>query len=310
KRAAGTASRLLERILERRRPFIVLFHLGLAALSSYVAIWLRFDGVIPVENWAPWLRALPWLLLLRALTFARFGLYRGLWRYTDIWDLRNIVSAVALSSLALYLLVHRAFGLTSYPRAVFMIDAGVLVLLMSGVRMIRRMITELGHTSGERRVLVYGAGDAGEMIIREMRSHSGQPYQPIGLIDDDRAKVGLRIHGVPVLGTGHDVPAIIERFKPHEVLIAIPRAEPAAVRSIVRSLEPFKIPIKTLPNLRDLIDGKVDLAKIRSLSVEDLLVRSPVGLDIQPVKSLIAGRRVMVTGAGGSIGSELCRQIA
>src|SRR5947208_1768794 len=232
KRAAGTASRLLERILERRRPFIVLFHLGLAALSSYVAIWLRFDGVIPVENWASWLRALPWLLLLRALTFARFGLYRGLWRYTDIWDLRNIVSAVALSSLALYLLVHRAFGLTSYPRAVFMI------------------------------------------------------------------------------GTGHDVPAIIERLKPHEVLIAIPHAEPAAIRSIVRSLEPFKIPIKTLPNLRDLIDGKVDLAKIRSLSVEDLLIRAPVGLDIQPVKSLIAGRRVMVTGAGGSIGSGLSRPIA
>ena len=310
KRAAGTASRLLERILERRRPFIVLFHLGLAALSSYVAIWLRFDGVIPVENWAPWLRALPWLLLLRALTFARFGLYRGLWRYTDIWDLRNIVSAVAFSSLALYLLVHRAFGLTSYPRAVFMIDAGVLVLLMSGVRTLPRMITELRRTPGGRRVLVYGAGDAGEMIIREMRGGSGRPYQPIGLIDDDRAKVGLRIHGVPVLGTGHDVPAIIERLKPHEVLIAIPHAEPAAIRSIVRSLEPFKIPIKTLPNLRDLIDGKVDLAKIRSLSVEDLLVRSPVGLDIQPVKSLIAGRRVMVTGAGGSIGSELCRQIA
>ena len=157
---------------------------------------------------------------------------------------------------------------------------------------------------------VFGAGDAGEMIVRDMRTKSSQPYRPIGFIDDDRAKVGLRIHGVPVLGTRHDLSAILERYKPHEVLIAIPRAEPAAMRAIVRSLEPFKIPIKTLPNLRDLIDGKVELAKIRSLSVEDLLVRAPVGLDIQPVKSLIAGRRVMVTGAGGSIGSELCRQIA
>src|SRR6266851_3410323 len=254
-RVVRSASSPWEWIIERRRPLIVLLHLGLAALSSYFAIWLRFDGVIPAENWAPWLRALPWLLLLRVLTFAWFGLYRGLWRYTDIRDLRNIVGAAVLSSVAHYLLVQGAFGLTSYPRAVFMIDAGVLVLLMSGVRMLRRMLTELRHTAGERRgrrrsdgrrVLVYGAGDAGAMIIGEMRSNSSQPYLPIGLIDDDRAKVGLRIHGVPVLGTGHDVPAIIERFRPHEVLIAIPRAEPAEIRSIVRSLEPFKIPIKTL----------------------------------------------------------------
>src|SRR5207237_9231856 len=132
--------------------------------------------------------------------------------------------------------------------------------------------------------------------------------RPIRFIDDDRATVGLRIHGVPVLGTGHDLSAILERYKPHEVLIAIPRAEPAAMRLLVRSLEPFKIPIKTLPNLRDLIDGKVELAQIRSLAVEDLLARAPIGLDPEPVKTLVRGRRVMVTGAGGSIGSELCRQ--
>jgi FlaA1/EpsC-like NDP-sugar epimerase len=297
-------------ILERRRPFIVLLHLVLAAISSCAAILLRFDGVIPAQNWTPWFHALPWLLVLRALAFAWFGLYRGLWRYTDLWDLRNIVSAVVLSSVAHYLLVAGAFGLTGYPRAVFMIDAGVLVLLMSGVRMLRRMVTELRPASGGRRVLVYGAGDAGEMIIRQMRSDSSHPYEPIGLIDDNRSKVGLRMHGVPVLGTGQDVSAIIEQFRPHEVLITITRAEAPAIRAIVRALEPFKIPIKTLPNFRDLIDGKVTLGNIRSLSVEDLLVRAPVGLDIQPVKSLISGRRVMVTGAGGSIGSELCRQIA
>src|SRR5439155_20147490 len=132
-------------LLDHRRLLIVLFHFELIAVSSYIAIWLRFDGVIPAQNWAPWLRALPWLLLLRALIFAWFGLYRGFWRYTDIWDLRNIVSAVALSSLGHYLLIRWALGLTGYPRAVFMIDAGVLVLLMSGVRTLPRMITELRH---------------------------------------------------------------------------------------------------------------------------------------------------------------------
>src|SRR6185503_17871965 len=125
----------------------------------------------------------------------------------------------------------------------------------------------------------------------------------------DLAKVGRRIHGVPVLGTRDDIARIIKRAGPDEVLLAIPKADPATVRSIVRTLEPFKIPIKTLPNLRDIISGKIEVQQIRSLAVEDLLARAPVGLDRQPVKHLIAGRRVMVTGAGGSIGSELCRQI-
>ena len=128
-------------------------------------------------------------------------------------------------------------------------------------------------------------------------------------MDDDPAKVGRRIHGVPVLGTRHGLKDIIAKHRPDEVLIAIPNADPATVRAVIRALEPFKLPIKTLPNLRDVIGGKVDVKEIRSLAVEDLLARPPVGLDPAPLKHLIRGRRVMVTGAGGSIGSELCRQI-
>ena len=142
-----------------------------------------------------------------------------------------------------------------------------------------------------------------------MKHNAWYSYQPVGFIDDDSAKVGRRIHGVPVLGTRHDLAAVIARCKPHEILLAMPRADLAVVRAVVRALQPFNLPIKTLPNLRDLIDGKIELGQIRSLAVEDLLARAPVGLDPVPVKSLIRGRRVMVTGAGGSIGSELCRQI-
>lgn len=309
-RAARSASGPPGWFLKHRRSFIVLFHLGLVALSSYVAIWLRFDGVIPARNWEPWLRALPSLFLLRALTFAWFGLYQGLWRYTGIWDLRNIVSAVVLSSLAHYLLVHWALGWTGYPRAVFIIDSGVLVLLMGGVRMIRRMVTELRHTSGERRVLVYGAGDAGEMIVHDMRSKPDHAYTPVGFVDDDKAKVGQRIHGVPVLGTRDDLPRIMVSQRPDEVLVAIPRADPAVYRKVVRALDRYNIPIKTLPSLREILDNKVQINQIRNLSVQDLLSRGPVGLDPAPLRAFLAGRRVMVTGAGGSIGSELCRQIA
>jgi FlaA1/EpsC-like NDP-sugar epimerase len=308
--AERNASGPLEWLVERRRPFIVLFHVGLVAVSGYSAIWLRFDGGIPNENWEPWPPALPGLILVRALTFAWFGLYEGLWRYTGIWDLRNIVTAVFVSSLLHFALVYWAFGWTLYPRGVFIIDSGLLVLLMGGVRMTRRMVTELWHPSGERRVLVYGAGDAGEMIVRDMRSRTGHPYQPVGFIDDDRTKTGLRIHGVPVLGTREDLPRIIAAEKPDEVLIAIPRGDPAVFRKVVRALERCKIPIKTLPSLREILDNKVEVNQIRELSVQDLLSRGPVGLDPEPLRAFLVGRRVMVTGAGGSIGSELSRQIA
>src|SRR5262249_41864331 len=150
--------------------------------------------------------------------------------------------------------------------------------------------------------------DAGELIARDMANSSA--YQPVGFIDDDPAKVGHRIHGVPVLGTRAELPDILRRHQPHEVLLAIPASDPVLIRHIVRTVEPFKIPIKLLPTLREVIEGRSELSQIRSRSVEALLARPPVGLDREPLKHLIGGRRVMVTGAGGSIGAELCRQIA
>lgn len=179
-------------VLKHRRPLSVLFHLALIALSSYGAIWLRFDGRIPEQYWQSWLRALPWLLLVRTLTFGWFRLYQGLWRYSDIWDLRSIISAVALSSLAHYLLIRSAFGWTSYPRAVFIIDALLLILAMGGVRLGRRIYHEPSYVDRGKRVLVFGAGDAGEMIVRDMKNNEYYGYQPIGFVDDDPQKVGAR----------------------------------------------------------------------------------------------------------------------
>jgi FlaA1/EpsC-like NDP-sugar epimerase len=291
------------------RPLATALQLGLIALANALAFLLRFDGDMPpFAREAFWL-TLPWLVAIRALTFVPFKLYEGLWRYTGIYDLRAIVAAVTTSSVAFYLLMQTPLGPDDYPRSIFVVDAVLLTLLLGGARLSRRLFAELSHGRSGKRVLIFGAGDAGELIVRDINTRSG--YHPVGFVDDDPAKVGHRIHGVPVLGTRMKLPEIVSRYRPDEVLLAIPHADAAAVRSIMRALESFKVPIKTLPNLRDLIDGKTELSQIRSLSVEDLLARVPVvGLRPGPLKHLIGSRRIMVTGAGGSIGSELCRQIA
>jgi FlaA1/EpsC-like NDP-sugar epimerase len=304
------SSSVLRAALQRlHRPLAMAIQLLLVAVSNRLAFLLRFDGDVPPFGDEAFWQMLPWLVAVRALVFIPFRLYEGLWRYASLYDLRAIAGGIGVSSIVFALLVQTPLGPPVYPRSVFVVDAVLLMILLGAVRMSHRVYAELSHGKRGKRVLIFGAGDAGELIVRDMRNSSWNDYHPVGFVDDDAAKVGRRIHGVPVLGARRDLPRIFERYRPHEVLLAIPHAEPAEVRSIVRTLEPFKVPIKTLPALRDVIDGRVELSQIRNLSVEDLLARAPVGLDPGPLKFLIAGRRVMVTGAGGSIGSELCRQI-
>ena len=198
----------------------------------------------------------------------------------------------------------------AYSRSIFFIDSLLLICFMGGLRLSRRLYREIGRREGRRRVLIYGAGDAGEMIAREMRQNATYECEPVGFIDDDPRKGGRRIHGIEVLGDRARLPEVIRQSMPDEVLIAVPTASAATIRYIVSALEPFDVQIKTLPNLRALIGGRVGVSQIRSLEVEDLLTRTPVDLDNGPVEDLITGRRVLVTGAGGSIGSELCRQLA
>jgi FlaA1/EpsC-like NDP-sugar epimerase len=310
KRNADEAPALPAWLLPYRGVVIWLFHMGLALASSYIALWVRFDGTIPSNYAVLWRDTLAALLVARGTMFVAFRLYEGLWRYTSVRDLLNILLSVGLSSLAFLLFIEEGLGLTRYPLSILLVDALLLTSFAGGVRFISRIHRDLVAGTGGRRVLIYGAGDAGEAVVREMRLSLSSDYDPIGFVDDDPRKVGQRIHGVPVLGTREDLPRIMTRQQPDEVLVTIPRAEPSTYRAVVRALEPFEVPIRTLPHLREILDGKVSTSLIRDLSLEDLLHRTPVGLSREPLLGLIEGRTILVTGAGGSIGAELCRQIA
>jgi FlaA1/EpsC-like NDP-sugar epimerase len=295
-----------------RRAAMVLLESAFVVISNYLAFWLRFDGDITPYYVDLFKQTVLLIVVTRVLVFIPFRLYKGLWRYTSLWDLRNIIAAVFTSSAIISVIIInfvKVPGDARYPRSIFLIDALLLLFFMTGIRLSRRVYREMRSARREKGVLVYGAGDAGEMVVRDMKKNSFYKMDPIGFIDDDLKKVGRRIHGVLVLGTRDDLPAIMDRIKVHEVLIAMPKASAGELRQVIKVLEPFKVPITTLPNLRDLLDGRVSVSQIRSLALEDLLQRAPVGLDPTPVRKLVEGRRVMVTGAGGSIGSELCRQL-
>jgi FlaA1/EpsC-like NDP-sugar epimerase len=296
--------------LSNRGVLILVAHAALIVLANYLAFWLRFDGAIPDGYRALWLDTIPWLVVLRGLTFFPFHIYEGVWQYVGIRDLRAILAGVFSSTVVFYVLIHGVLGLSNYPRSVFLVDSVFLVFLMGGIRVGWRFYREYQPGGRGTRVLIFGAGDAGQAIVREIFAGGQHGYQPIGFVDDDRAKAGQRIHGVPVLGTRDDLPRIIAAARPSEVLVAIPRATPGVLRAMVKTLEPYKLPIKALPHLRDLLDGRVTLNDVRQLEVADLLGRAPVGLDPENVSHLVEGKRVLVTGAGGSIGSELSRQVA
>lgn len=305
-----TMDRLLTRVYGYRQAIILQAYVFLIVLSNQTAFWLRFDGVVPPEQQPLQYTLLPLLVGIRLIVFMSLKLHQGVWRYASLRDAQDIVIGVAASTTVFFTIVQVLAGITLYPRSVFIIDAILLTGLLGGLRVARRVYSSATLRSSGRRVLIYGAGDAGEMIVRDMLQNPDYNARPIGFIDDDYRKVGRRIHRLPVLGSRSQLSAVLTSTAADEILIAIPSASRETLRDIVRALEPHRVRITTLPRLRDLMGAQVELGQIRQLKVEDLLARDPVGLDYSPVREFLEGKRILVTGAGGSIGSELCRQIA
>jgi FlaA1/EpsC-like NDP-sugar epimerase len=301
--------RLHEAVLGMRGYVVpVAVHILLVAVSTYGAFWLRFDGDLSGATLASYLTIAPWVIVGRSVLFAPLRLYRGLWKYTGIWDLSRIVLAVTVSTVLLYGPAALVMRPGTLPRSIPIIDSLLLISLLGGVRLARRLLDTESWSGDGRPVLIIGAGHAGEMIVREMRR--GGLYRPVGLVDDNPLKQGKTIHGVTVLGACIDLPRIVDATSPAEVLLAIPSATSGQRRRILQRLQPYKLSLTTLPGLKDLVNGQVGIKQIRPLAIEDLLPRSPVTLDEEAVRQMVRGRCVLVTGAGGSIGSELSRHLA
>ena len=296
-------------IVRWRKPIVVVLDVALIILANYFAFTLRYDGNIPGRELHTFGQTVLALVAIRGVAFALFGLNEGLWKYTSIWDLQNIIGGVLTSTVVFYGWVHWVMGISGYPRSIFAIDAILLIGLLAGVRLPSRVLRDKPIFQKKRKVLVVGAGDSGERVVREMKTRAEFNCQPIGFVDDNVGLLNQRIHGVRVLGTVQDLPKIVERLKPEVVVVAESNAAPEFLRDLVIKLEPYNISIKTLPAKEELLADQSTVSQIRNVSIPDLLSRAPIALDKQATRQMVRGKCVLITGAGGSIGSELARQI-
>jgi FlaA1/EpsC-like NDP-sugar epimerase len=241
-----------------------------------------------------------------------FGIHRGLWRYVGFHDLKLILSAGVASTAALYLIMHGFLGRVAYPRSVIILTGVLGVVFLGGVRVAVRVFREWATSIGSAtaRLMIVGAGNAGEMLARDLKMNPAYRYEPVVFVDDNPAKQKRTIHGVPVEGTIEDIPWLVQRHAVKEIIIAIPSAPPTLMQRVLAASATCHVPIKTLPNVRQILDSPVSMRQARPMRLDDLLQREPIQTDLQELHPLLEGKRILVTGAGGSIGSELCRQIA
>ncbi len=288
----------------------------LIGLAYYLAYVLRFDSGVPHRYEELLTDTFVFVVVMKLAVFALFGLYSKLWRFVDQKDFESLVKAVVVSSfvliVALFLLSP---GDTSPPRGVMALDFLLTLAFCASVRFLVRAVVERPRgalvESADREVLIVGAGNGGQQVATELRRNPTLSTAPIGFIDDDPRKRRMRIAGFEVLGSTDDLERVLDDTQPSEVIIAIPSAPGVLRQKVVTACRPRDIPVRTLPTTFELLSGGVNLVRqVRELKVEDVLGREPVRVELDRVGAYLRGDTVLVTGAGGSIGAELCRQIA
>jgi FlaA1/EpsC-like NDP-sugar epimerase len=306
----------------RSRTVVFVHDLLTVPIAWFGAYWLRFNlDSFPEGFFHQALVLLPVVWVVQGGMFWYFGLYRGIWRFASIPDLTRILEAVTagvvVAATASFILTR----LQGVPRSIFILDGILLVLLLGGPRFVYRAFKDRNlyqwiqaqdfQRNGERKnALIVGAGKAGETLARDLLRDSSSLYLPMAFADDDRGKIGKEIHGISVTGSCYEIPQIVTRLGIDLIIIALPAATSRQIRRIVEICETTGLPFRILPQLRDLVSGKASLKDLRDVRIEDLLGREPVELDWRAITEATRGKTVLVTGGGGSIGAELCRQLA
>ena len=306
------ADRYGSTVLAYRASVVISVQLILILAANLSAFMLRFDADIPPEYQRVMWDHIPAVLLIFGSGLWMFGTLSGLWRYVGLHDIGKIIVASLASVVVFYVLLHVVGGVSQYPRSVIILTGLLNALYLVGIRLAVRWFKErlrmIGPTA--RRALIVGAGNAGELLARDMLSGGDYDCRPVGFLDDDPIKRKMRIHGIPVVGTTAAIKEASEKLEADEIIIAIPSASTTVMQKILTASEGCTIPIKTLPSVKRLLDDPVSLRQVRPMNLDDLLQREPIETDRQALNPLIGGKALLVTGAGGSIGSELCRQIA
>jgi FlaA1/EpsC-like NDP-sugar epimerase len=287
--------------------------------SLFISYLIRFEFSFTQINIEQIYGLLLWMVPLKFTIFLFIGLYHGMWRYTSVGDFWLLARACFLSTILVMVIVLIINRFEGYSRSVFVADGIITFLMTGGMRIFIRSFYALHgnqmagiySSAGTRltRVLIIGAGDAGEKILREIMDNNTLHYQVAGFIDDDAEKQGRTIHGIKVLGNVERLPKILKRESIQQTLIAVPSAKGDQIRRIVDACQKCNISYKILPGIGELIDGRVSVKLLRDISYEDLLGRAPVHLNIKGIRNYLDGKTVLITGCGGSIGSELCRQV-
>ncbi|MDZ4131788.1 MAG: nucleoside-diphosphate sugar epimerase/dehydratase [Dethiobacteria bacterium] len=285
---------------------------GLVMLAIVISFYLRFDWVIPKAWLAELERAMLPVVLINLATYFAIGFYRRAWRYTSVDDLFLVMMAVTAGIGLTY--VYGLFFI-ALPRSVYIITWLLLLLMVGGSRVAIRLLADYlsrpAGTGKKHKAVIVGAGEAGVLVARELKKHSSAlAIRVIGFIDDDLSKHKQVIQGLPVLGGSADLPEVVQRYNLAEVIIAMPSAPYRVLQAIIASCADLPVQIKTVPGIFEIVKGQVSISALKEVEIEDLLQRVPVEVDVTSIADYLAGQVVLVTGAGGSIGSELCRQIA
>jgi FlaA1/EpsC-like NDP-sugar epimerase len=316
---------MFDQFRNHRFYIIMLADALIFVMALVVAYLCRFDfDVVPVYR-DQILQLLPIFLSIKLVSYFLLGLYGGMWRYTSLIDLVQLSKASLLSILPITTIVYFVYGFEGFPRSIFLMEGVLSFVMTGGLRVGIRFFyglspgSHISKTSGpsthdktkrvKKSILIIGAGKAGEITAREILGNPLVNCRVLGFLDDDRTKWGRRLLGSKVHGGIQLLPKILEREKIDEVLIAIPSATGIQMRRIVEICKQCEMRFRTLPEIGDLITGKVSINNFRDIKYEDLLRRAPVKLDIEEISRYLKGKTVLVTGAGGSIGSELCRQM-